>query len=141
MLLNPTMRSLPREIAPKRLEVLTMGSPSVFHTAPPQPASKARMTWSPVLVGGALASQKGLGIVMPAKSMERSAMIARALLLVPRPHGRVGAGLDSERGADTARGTLAVLYGGHDQFAAVHGVAAGEDLGVTCGAAARVRHQ
>ena len=31
-----------------------MGLPSVFHTAPPQPASKARITWSPVLVGGAV---------------------------------------------------------------------------------------
>src|SRR5258706_536475 len=42
--------------------------------APPQPASKARMTCSPELVGGALASQNGLGLLMPAKSIERSAM-------------------------------------------------------------------
>src|SRR4051812_17723489 len=51
-----------------------MGLPSVFQTAPPQPASKARMTWPPVLVGGADASQKGLGEKMPAKRVERSAM-------------------------------------------------------------------
>ena len=51
-----------------------MGSPMVFQTAPPQPASKARMTWSPQLVGGPEASQKGLGLRMPAKLVERSAM-------------------------------------------------------------------
>ena len=44
-----------------------MGSPMVFQTAPPQPASKARMTWSPQLVGGPEASQNGLGERMPAK--------------------------------------------------------------------------
>ena len=42
-----------------------MGSPMVFHTAPPQPASKARITCSPQLVGGPEASQKGLGQRMP----------------------------------------------------------------------------
>src|ERR1022692_3315116 len=52
-----------------------MGSPMVFHTAPPQPASKARMTCSPVLVGGPEASQKGLGQRMPAKLVARSAMV------------------------------------------------------------------
>ena len=44
-----------------------MGSPMVFHTAPPQPASKARITWSPVLVGGADASQNGVGRLDPAE--------------------------------------------------------------------------
>ncbi len=52
-----------------------MGSPMVFHTAPPQPASKARITWSPQLVGGPDASQKGFGHRMPAKFVERSAMV------------------------------------------------------------------
>src|SRR5271163_4189854 len=42
-----------------------MGSPMVFHTAPPQPASKARMICSPQLVGGADASQKGLRQEIP----------------------------------------------------------------------------
>src|SRR5574340_1011781 len=59
---------------PKRLDTLTMGLPSVFHTAPPQSASKARLIWSPVFVGGALASQNGLGLLIPQKSMERSAI-------------------------------------------------------------------
>src|ERR1039458_7862734 len=52
-----------------------MGSPMVFHTAPPKPASKARMTCSPELVGGPDASQKGLGQRMPAKLVARSAMV------------------------------------------------------------------
>src|SRR5947208_5230168 len=46
----------------------------VFHTAPPQPASKARLTWSPQLVGGPEASQNGLGDrTRPAKRTLRSA--------------------------------------------------------------------
>src|ERR1700722_7061072 len=50
-----------------------MGSPMVFHTAPPQPASNARMICSPQLVGGAEASQNGLGDRMPpAKVVARS---------------------------------------------------------------------
>src|SRR5277367_3510478 len=44
-----------------------MGSPMVFQTAPPQPASNARMTCSPQFVGGADASQKGLRHGMPQK--------------------------------------------------------------------------
>src|SRR5580700_8236048 len=51
-----------------------MGSPMVFHTAPPQPASKARITWPPVFVGGPEASQKGLGERKPQKLTLRSAM-------------------------------------------------------------------
>src|SRR5438093_1477902 len=51
-----------------------MGSPSVFQTAPPQPASKARITCSPQLAGGPEASQKGFGERIPAKSTERSGM-------------------------------------------------------------------
>src|SRR5262252_2769869 len=51
-----------------------MGSPRVFQTAPPQPASKARMTCSPQLVGGAEASQKGLGHLIPAKVVSRVAL-------------------------------------------------------------------
>src|SRR5579862_6615904 len=42
-----------------------MGSPMVFQTAPPQPASKARMICSPQFVGGPEASQNGLGLLMP----------------------------------------------------------------------------
>src|ERR1035441_8026952 len=45
----------------------------VFHTAPPHPASNARITCSPQLVGGALANQNGFGHRMPAKFVVRSA--------------------------------------------------------------------
>src|ERR1700733_236192 len=93
-----------------------MGSPRVFHTAPPQPASNARMTCSPVLDGGADASQKGLGLLMPQMSTERSAM---ALVLSVRPAREQG-----------ARGVAAVGDGIDDLFAAVDAVAAAEDLGV-----------
>ncbi len=43
------------------MSTFTIGSPNVFQTAPPQPASNARMTCSPQLVGGPDASQNGLG--------------------------------------------------------------------------------
>src|ERR1700744_6248433 len=48
-----------------------MGSPMVFHTAPPQPASNARIICSPQLVGGADASQKGLRQGMPQNVVAR----------------------------------------------------------------------
>src|SRR5215469_8044548 len=51
-----------------------MGSPIVFQTAPPHPASNARITWPPVLVGGPEASQKGFGLVRPANFTVRSAI-------------------------------------------------------------------
>src|SRR6516165_3629269 len=79
-----------------------MGSPIVFQTAPPQPASKARMTCSPQLVGGPEASQKGLGQRMPAKSVVRSAMIHH-------PKG----------------GALAVGHGVHHFASTVDAIAAG----------------
>jgi hypothetical protein len=44
-----------------------IGSPIVFQTAPPHPASNARIICSPQLVGGAEASQKGLMQGIPAK--------------------------------------------------------------------------
>src|SRR5580704_12872364 len=51
-----------------------MGSPIVFQTAPPQPASNARITCPPVLVGGPEASQNGFGLVIPANFTLRSAI-------------------------------------------------------------------
>src|SRR5882757_9012318 len=54
----------------------------VFHTAPPQPASKARMICSPQLVGGADASQNGLGHWMPQK------VVASVGLGMVDPHPR-----------------------------------------------------
>src|SRR5579872_4540391 len=46
----------------------------VFQTAPPQPASKARITCSPQFVGGPEASQNGFGQRIPAKFVVRSAL-------------------------------------------------------------------
>jgi hypothetical protein len=48
------------------------GSPIVFQTAPPQPASNALHTWYAEFVGGAEASQKGLGDLMPPQFMLKS---------------------------------------------------------------------
>src|SRR5450432_3627623 len=84
-----------------------MGSPMVFHTAPPQPASKARMICSPQLVGGPEASQKGLGQRMPAKLVVRSAMLHR-----PEFHHPEG-------------GAFAVGHGIDHLAAAVDAIAAG----------------
>ena len=67
MLLRPIIRCVPESIEPRREQTLRIGSPRVFHTAPPQPASKARSTIDPMFVGGAEASQKGFGDLMPAK--------------------------------------------------------------------------
>ena len=53
----------------------TMGAPMVFHTTPPQPASKARWHWYAVLEGGADATQNGFGDLMPARLMDKSAII------------------------------------------------------------------
>src|SRR5580692_9166832 len=92
-----------------------MGSPSVFHTAPPQPASKARMTCSPVFAGGAEASQNGLGLLMPAKSIERSAM---------------DGSLASEALHHVAGGVATIRDRVDDLFAAVDAVAAAVDLRV-----------
>src|SRR5579872_6037668 len=85
-----------------------MGSPSVFHTAPPQPASKARITCSPQLAGGPDASQNGFGERIPASVAVRSAM----LRIEPRGNG----------GACP----LSFRYRVHYFAAAVHAIAAGE---------------
>ena len=58
-----TLSDTPR---PKGQVPTTGGSmPRVFQTAPPQPASKARLTLIYLSVGGADASQKGLGLSTP----------------------------------------------------------------------------
>src|SRR5208283_2505685 len=80
----------------------------VFHTAPPHPASNARMICSPELVGGAEASQKGFGELMPMKTVLRSAM---EYLL-----------------GDGPGSPLAVRHRVHDLAAAVHTVSAGKIL-------------
>src|SRR5206468_552413 len=103
-----------------------MGSPMVFHTAPPQPASKARMICSPQLVGGAEASQKGLGQRMPAKLVVRSAN--RDLLL----------SLLRDVCGDAVGGALAVSDGVDYLAAAVDAVSAGEVPGIRGQAAGAV---
>src|SRR5450432_2522839 len=87
-----------------------MGSPMVFHTAPPHPASKARMICSPQLVGGADASQKGLRQGMPAKVVSSVGMVA------PKPCGdanacalTVGDGVDHFAAAVSAVSTGEIL--------------------------------
>src|SRR5262245_20227593 len=87
-----------------------MGSPIVFQTAPPQPASNARITWYAVLAGGPDAIQNGLGLLMPAQSVVRSAMS-----LSPR---------SAQVEVDGAGRGLAVGHRVHDLLAAVHAVAA-----------------
>src|SRR4029079_10893696 len=72
------MRASHSQTERTRLQTCTIGLPSVFHTAPPQPASNARITCGPEFVGGAEASQKGLGLLIPAKSIDRSGMFRGA---------------------------------------------------------------
>src|SRR5690242_11544318 len=74
MLLRPIMRWPFQSTEEYRDETLTIGSPMVFHTAPPHPASRARITWSPQFAGGPDASQNGFGQRIPAKLVVRSAM-------------------------------------------------------------------
>src|SRR5579875_4103195 len=93
-----------------------MGSPIVFHTAPPQPASNARMICSPQLVGGAEASQNGLGeLILPAKRTERSGA------------PDLGAGINRLQGLrNSDRSALAVRNRVHHLAPAVDAVAARE---------------
>src|SRR3989442_13833536 len=65
MLLNPITLTPFKSIAPYRDVVLTIGSPIVFHTAPPQPASNARITCPAVFAGGPLATPNGGGLKSP----------------------------------------------------------------------------
>jgi hypothetical protein len=72
----------------RREDTFTIGSPNVFQTAPPQPASKARSTIEPIFVGGAEASQNGFGDLMPARLMLRSAILESSSpgLVIKWPH-------------------------------------------------------
>src|ERR1700744_1902428 len=84
MLLKPIMRRPSQSMEEERELTLVVGSPMVFHTAPPQPASKALMICSPQLVGGAEASQNGLGHGMPQKVVARVGLGGGKLGLQPR---------------------------------------------------------
>src|SRR5689334_9543005 len=95
-------------------------SPTVFHTAPPQPASKARTTLYALSVGGAEASQNGLGLLMPTKLLVRSAMLG--LLFALRRSRRIRHGCDaSQPFVDGDRRTLSVLDRLHRQVASAEG--------------------
>src|SRR5260370_29884041 len=61
-----------------------MGAPIVFQTAPPQPASNARMICSPQFVGGADASQNGLRHGIPQKVVSSVGLGLDMLYLQPR---------------------------------------------------------
>src|SRR5215212_3668842 len=147
MLLSPIMRWLAPSMEARREETLRIGSPRVFQTAPPQPASNARSTIEPMFVGGAEASQKGLGDLMPAKSTLRSAIAKLLLVRGLRPHSSVSLNvlrlfrqgdarareldaLARERRVDALRGELAHLRGVDGLAAAVDAVAAREELRV-----------
>src|SRR5271170_5946298 len=91
----------------------------VFQTAPPQPASKARLTCSPQLVGGAEASQNGFGDLIPA--------VLAARLGVPFKVSSGMSGLVAQKSLrDADRGPLAVGNGIHDLAAAIDAVASGK---------------
>src|SRR5262245_23884162 len=95
-------------------------SPRVFHTTPPQPALKARATLYSLSVGGAEASQNGLGDLMPTKFVRRSAIFrASSNQFV----------LSAQHPVDCLRRDLAVLHRRHRQvLAAGDAVAAGEHV-------------
>src|ERR1039458_2105193 len=90
----------------------------VFHTAPPHPASNARITCSPQLVGGALASQNGFSHRMPARFVVRSANLC---LRSPAQPFR-----------DPVCRAFAVRDRIHHLASAVHAIPAREVLGVRC---------
>src|SRR5271170_4121798 len=60
-----------------------IGSPIVFQTAPPQPASNARIICSPQFVGGADASQKGFIQGIPQNVVSRVGLMLATLRLQP----------------------------------------------------------
>jgi hypothetical protein len=75
ILFKPIIRKAPWSIEASLDETLTIGSPNVFQTAPPHPASKALSIIEPIFVGGAEANQKGFGDLIPAKFMLKSAIV------------------------------------------------------------------
>src|SRR5215468_8345940 len=104
-----------------------MGSPIVVHTAPPQPASKARMTWYAVLVGGPEASQKGFGDRTPQKLMLRSGIGSPSALGFQRLMNSCGS-------------LFAMRDRVHDFSAAVHAISAGIVPGIARAHARRINN-
>src|ERR1700722_18489662 len=95
-----------------------MGSPMVFQTAPPQPASNARATCPPVFVGGPEASQNGFGLVTPANFTLRSAMFH---LLPDSCYGALRS-RRPEPLINATRGGHSFGYGVHHFFSAVRAI-------------------
>src|SRR6266496_5315187 len=75
ILLKPIIFVPLKSTAEYRDDTFFICEPSVFHTIPPQPASSARFTLYFLSVGGALASQKGLGERMPRKDDSMFAIV------------------------------------------------------------------
>src|SRR5215471_4428105 len=118
ILLKPIMRRPSQSMEEYRELTFVMGSPMVFHTAPPHPASKARITCSPQFVGGADASQNGFRHLIPAKVVSSVFFGVDMMALQPGSN------------ADTS--ALAIGDGVNDLAAAIDAVAAGEILRVRC---------
>src|SRR5262249_42350789 len=110
---------------------------SVFHTAPPQPASNARITWSAVLVGGPEASQNGFGLTMPAVFVVQSMglllpLVFQLLMSIPPGLARDRARSGGDGGVHGVGGLLGALDHLHDggRVATSHAIAGGVDAWV-----------
>src|SRR5260370_40922868 len=88
-----------------------MGTPIVFQTAPPQPASNARMICSPQFVGGADASQNGLRHGIPQKVVSSVGLGLDMLYLQPRGNANAGAFSVRNRVHDLAATVSAISTG------------------------------
>src|ERR1700726_1941224 len=91
MLLNPIILCPAQLIHEYRELTFVIGSPIVFQTAPPQPASNARITCSPQFVGGADASQNGLRHGIPQNVVSSVGLGLDMLPLQPRGNANAGA--------------------------------------------------
>src|SRR5258708_40201408 len=91
ILLKPIMRRPSQSIDEYRELTFVIGTPIVFQTAPPQPASNARMICSPQFVGGADASQNGLRHGIPQKVVSSVGLGLDMLHLQPRRNADPGA--------------------------------------------------
>src|SRR5678816_1490052 len=75
ILLKPIILVPLKSTAEYRDDTFFICEPSVFHTIPPQPASRARFTLYFLSVGGAEANQYGLGDLIPRKFELMSAIV------------------------------------------------------------------
>ena len=109
---------------------MTIGSkPSVFQTAPPQPASKARRTWYSEFVGGAEASQNGFGAFTPQNSTREVGHVSIGSRSQDRMVAENRLSMPSEVKIDTPARQLAVLDRVNDLAPLAEAIAAGEEAG------------